>query len=344
MKETSDSHVLFWKQYICPNDSHKVGNRTYFHLPPLSRIVHCICQFCCTVPYEKGGSSSMGPSSAHPPLVSSAPAALFGSHHGSKTAFWIGWCLMMGLVCSLCNILYMSSSVVHDGTRLKGSASSSLSHLLNRRENNPPPPPPNFDLSIRAIQMLPPEWKLPLILDPIRQLLSEALGNNGKLQEIDPETMQRLPTVQDVTALYGATPVVLGLETCATFQHLPIMDVAEHLVSVAGSFNTGTNLLAELLIANCVMPERLRKYGTHGVRWQVLWGKHTPVDDETFRRSHRTYVNETGRNQEPPVVPEALFPGVTIRDPFKWMQSVRRLLDWILILLLKLTCSLIVVE
>jgi hypothetical protein len=232
---------------------------------------------------------------------------------------------MVGLACSLCNVLYMSYSVVHDSTRLKVSATSSpLSHPQSRRDSNLQQPQQSADVSQRAVQTLPTEWKLPLTQDPIRQLLIEALGNNGKLQEIDPETMQRLPTVQDVTALYGPTPVVLGLETCDTFQHSGIMDVAEHLVSVAGSFNTGTNLLAELLIANCYMPERRSKYGTHGVRWQVLWGKHTPVDDESFRRSHRTYINETGHNKEPPIVPEALFPAVTIRDPFKWMQSVRR--------------------
>jgi hypothetical protein len=48
------------------------------------------------------------------------------------------------------------------------------------------------------------------------------------------------------------------------------------------------------------------------------------VDDENFRRSHRTYKNETGPNHELPITPDMIFPAVTIRDPFKWMQSVRR--------------------
>jgi hypothetical protein len=190
----------------------------------------------------------------------------------------------------------------------------------------------------RPRQTLSPEWKVVETGDvamgdddPIRQLLREALGgggDDGKQQSsivIDETTLQRLPSVEDVTALYGSTPVVLGLETCDVFQHHhpTILDAAEHLVSVAGSFNTGTNLLAELLIANCYMPERKAKYQTSGVRWQVLWGKHTPVDDEQFRTSHRTYSNETGPNHEPPITSDMIFPAITIRDPFKWMQSVR---------------------
>ena len=188
----------------------------------------------------------------------------------------------------------------------------------------------------RQIQMLPQEWKVVTRKasnedDPIRLLLMEALGVDGDGNEqtsvaIDEATLQRLPSVNDVTELYGSTPVVLGLETCDVFQHhsTTILDAAEHLISVAGSFNTGTNLLAELLIANCYIPERQAKYQTSGVRWQVLWGKHTPVDDENFRQSHRTYKNETGPNHETLITPDMIFPAVTIRDPFKWMQSVGR--------------------
>ena len=29
--------------------------------------------------------------------------------------------------------------------------------------------------------------------------------------------------------------------------------------------------MAELLIANCVMKERMKQYKTAGVRWQVVW-------------------------------------------------------------------------
>jgi hypothetical protein len=252
-----------------------------------------------------------------------------------------GWCMIMGLLCSLCNIAYISYSIIHEqhDARVRGDTNDSLLHPQQGRKDQRTAKINYMDLQNRVVQTLPPEWNIQKNEhtspenDPIRQLLVEALGNE-KQQTLDAETMQRLPTVQDVISLYGSTPVVLGLETCEQFQyHNTIMDAAEHLVAVAGSFNTGTNLLAELLIANCFVPARQQKYGTHGVRWQVLWGKHTPVDDETFRQSHRTYKNDTGPNKEPPIFADAMFPAVTIRDPFKWMQSVRWLL-WLL-----LSCS-----
>jgi hypothetical protein len=135
--------------------------------------------------------------------------------------------------------------------------------------------------------------------------------------QVDDEIVERLPTWQQVADLYGSEPVIFGLETCQKFQ-TENGDPADHFVSTAGTFNTGTNLMAELLIHNCHMPARMQKYGhrNRGVRWQVLWGKHTPVGDEDFRLHHRTY-NDTMNAED-------IFPAVTVRDPFKWMQSVRR--------------------
>ena len=145
--------------------------------------------------------------------------------------------------------------------------------------------------------------------EPLLQLLHEA----GV--EIDDEIINKLPTWDQITALYGEEPVVFGLDQCEKFQQLG--DPADHFVSVAGTFNTGTNLMSELLIHNCHMPARMKRYGkqNRGVRWQVLWGKHTPVGDEQFRLTHRTY-------NESELLPENIFPAVTVRDPFKWMRSV----------------------
>jgi len=149
---------------------------------------------------------------------------------------------------------------------------------------------------------------------PIVKLLHDAQVN---LTALELETLRQLPKWSDVTSLYGSEPVISGLETCEAFQRLP--DPAEHFVSTAGTFNTGTNLMAELLIRNCYMPARTEKYGmrNRGVRWQVLWGKHTPVFDEDFRLHHRTYNDST-------LQPQNMFPAVMVRDPFKWMQSMCR--------------------
>ena len=134
---------------------------------------------------------------------------------------------------------------------------------------------------------------------------------------IDNAMRAKLPTWHEVSALYGAEPVIFGLDTCKQFQESG--DAGDHFVASAGTFNTGTNLMAELLISNCHMPGRMKKWGAknRGVRWQVLWGKHTPVGDESFRQGHRTYNDST-------LTANNIFPAVTVRDPFKWMQSMCR--------------------
>jgi hypothetical protein len=194
-----------------------------------------------------------------------------------------------------------------------------MKYIMQQQQSDgnrtPALPTSAVDAASRTIQTLPPDWSAISANDndnkePILKLLQEAVGEVS----VDPETVRRLPTVKQVADLYGRAPVVLGLETCAQFQAHG--DPTEHFVSTAGTFNTGTNLMAELLIANCVLPARMQKYQTKGVRWQVVWGKHTPVDDEAFRQTHRTYNDST-------VTADNMFPAVTVRDPFKWMQSVR---------------------
>ena len=107
--------------------------------------------------------------------------------------------------------------------------------------------------------------------EPILELLRDAgldpvsLGN---------ETIAQLPSWDEVTTLYGSEPRFYGLETCQAFRNHS--DPAEHFIGVAGTFNTGTNLLADLLMKNCYMPERVKKYGSvnRGMRWQVPYGKY----------------------------------------------------------------------
>ena len=157
-----------------------------------------------------------------------------------------------------------------------------------------------------------------ILQDPERARLLELLRDaNVEVASLPLETLQQLPKWSDVTAMYGTGPVYYGLETCQDFQRSA--DPAEHFVATAGTFNTGTNLMAELLIENCRMPARIQKYGARnrGVRWQVLWGKHTPVFNESFRIHHKTY-------EDADLEATHMFPAVTVRDPYKWMQSMCR--------------------
>lgn len=146
---------------------------------------------------------------------------------------------------------------------------------------------------------------------PLLDLVRDA-GND----RVDVATLHKLPSWSDVAALYGSEPIFLGYpDECTKFQNSP--QKAYHFIATAGTFNTGTNLMSELLIANCHMPEHEQTFGGAGVRWQVQWGKHTPVDNETLRLTHRSYSDPNYQN-------EYIFPVVMVRDPYKWMQSMCR--------------------
>jgi hypothetical protein len=142
--------------------------------------------------------------------------------------------------------------------------------------------------------------------------------------DLTPDIIQQLPTWAEVTDLYGSEPIIWGLDTCETFQKHS--DPAEHFLGTAGTFNTGTNLLAALITENCHMPERVKKYGdvNRGMRWQVPWGKHTPVDNEEFRQTHKAQGDKN-------IPANDTMPVVTIRDPALWMPSMCRheyAMDW----------------
>lgn len=146
--------------------------------------------------------------------------------------------------------------------------------------------------------------------EEIIAILQDAVG----VHELDDATVRRLPTWQSIVARYGTKPKIFGLDTCHTFQ--TTIPPEESFVAPAGAFNSGTNLLAELLIANCHLPARQKKYGSgsRGVRWQVNWGKHQPPK---WRLEHDVTSDNKVPNQN-------ILPVVTIRDPYLWMQSMCR--------------------
>lgn len=133
------------------------------------------------------------------------------------------------------------------------------------------------------------------------------------LKEMDDSTYAVLPTWSEVTKLYGNEPRILGLDQCEAFQNKG--DPWEHFVSTAGTFNSGTNLMAEMLIHNCHMQARMDKLGfkNRGIRWQVPWGKHTPPGDEEYRLNHKSTKDQG-------VDATMILPAVTVRDPYYWMQ------------------------
>jgi len=132
--------------------------------------------------------------------------------------------------------------------------------------------------------------------------------------DLDIELRNALPTWSKVQNLYGTAPVIIGLDSCPRFQPQPDWSMA--FFGIGGFFNTGTNLLAELLIQNCELSERMKLYGekSKGMRWQVPWGKHTPIQ---YRTKHVT-------DTDVDVPLDNSFPMITIRDPYRWLGSMCR--------------------
>lgn len=73
--------------------------------------------------------------------------------------------------------------------------------------------------------------------------------------------------------------------------------------------------MAQYLENNCYLPAKKEKYGKDGMRWQVPWGKHSPV---TWRLKHVAEMGGKGVNQT------SVLPVVTIKDPYTWMSSMCR--------------------
>jgi hypothetical protein len=65
------------------------------------------------------------------------------------------------------------------------------------------------------------------------------------------DDIRHLPTWTQVSTLYGAEPIVYGLDTCQAYrERLQYYNVTEGKPRVAGLFNTGTNAVAQSLLIN----------------------------------------------------------------------------------------------
>ena len=134
------------------------------------------------------------------------------------------------------------------------------------------------------------------------------LKNNAGVQEISENTYQQLPTWSQITELYGSKPRILGLEQCESYQsYINVIQGDQKGLAVAGMFNSGTNLLSVLLASNCNLQftktNRTKRY--LGIYPKTPWGKHNPPNISVIEND-----------------PRQILPVVTIRDPYRWMQSM----------------------
>jgi hypothetical protein len=132
--------------------------------------------------------------------------------------------------------------------------------------------------------------------------------------EIDKDLADQLPTWDQVVSLYGDKPIIHGLETCEPYRKA--VRAEDRMTGPAGMFNTGTNLLYELLKVNCDIKEARRKFREpkrNGMRWQVPWGKHNPPTTHRFRNIAKAWGKGIKQGD--------FFPIVLIKDPYTWMGS-----------------------
>ena len=90
------------------------------------------------------------------------------------------------------------------------------------------------------------------------------------VDDLTEDIVKQLPVVSDIHAQYGTKPIVHNLESCERFRDLYLPE--ERFMAVAGMFNTGTNILGNLIVHNCAIPRPKGKKGS-GMRQQVPWGK-----------------------------------------------------------------------
>lgn len=145
-------------------------------------------------------------------------------------------------------------------------------------------------------------------IQPLEVILKSAGVN------VTEEIQKSLPPLGGIVDAYGSHPIIVGEERCHEFQ--ASIPPGEAFIAPAGMFNTGTNLLQSLLSKNCYLPEKVKKYGEGhiGIRYQVPWGKHSPV---SWRFKH-TAPTFQGIDQS------SFLPAVVIKDPYTWMTSMCR--------------------
>jgi hypothetical protein len=155
----------------------------------------------------------------------------------------------------------------------------------------------------------------------------EILHSSDGIFQMNGKICQKLPTQSEVSHLYGADPVVYGMETCEQFRR-NVQQVRKEAadseralptVRVAGLFNTGTNAMAVSLARNLQQNYELwnDKVRSKFVRkrdqlFNVPWEKHVPP-----RFRHENIVS-----QDRDVDLRLVLPVVMVRDPYWWMQSM----------------------
>jgi hypothetical protein len=139
-------------------------------------------------------------------------------------------------------------------------------------------------------------------MEPLIQILRYAAVNDTA------ELRARIPSWQQVVARFGDKAKIVGLETCEAFRN-QVPNERDRILGAAGIFNSGTNVLFQVLNSNCRIP-RAKTQTKTGIMWQVNWGKHQPPRFRFENSVDASYNNSR------------YMPVVITRDPYTWMQSM----------------------
>jgi len=132
-------------------------------------------------------------------------------------------------------------------------------------------------------------------------------------EDIDEKKCEVLPTWKQVTSLYGDEPVVYGLETCEQYRS-GLAPAANNGLAlqpdprVDGLFNSGTNAFVDSLNLNFRTVVDRSEYNIPG-------NKHVFLENRDWAAKSGTRSN-----------PLTFLPIVLIRDPFRWMASMVRVI------------------
>lgn len=163
--------------------------------------------------------------------------------------------------------LRKNPSVVKNPPISNALDSEELSHHQHEEFKHHLQQPPREDPELQRVQSETLGQKSSISNDkePIFAILKQA---EIERKDLNQETIDALPNWSDVQKLFGDGPRIHGLERCQEFRDST--DPTVRFFGIAGTFNTGTNLLAELMIQNCQITERMLVYGNQskGIRWQ----------------------------------------------------------------------------
>ncbi|EED89341.1 predicted protein [Thalassiosira pseudonana CCMP1335] len=207
--------------------------------------------------------------------------------------------------------IYMHVTIAEPVRQNSSGAEASLLHLSDWRD---------VEKKTKALR----DWKK--IASEKKSLVKETSYYNvddriakileSAMTQIDEETAAKLPKWQDIVSMYGEKPIIHGLETCEPYRET--VPPENRMTGPAGLFNTGTNLLFQLMKENCDIKEAKHSTSHHeprenGIRYQPPWGKHNPPKTHRFKNVAQAWGG--GIKQDD------FLPIVLIKDPYSWMGS-----------------------